>query len=69
VAALGAVLGPLGLVQALFWIALAGGVLAVFAAARGQRDYAYVPAITAGVLVHWFASPWMWPATAVAAHA
>lgn len=67
VAALGALLGPLGLLQAMFWIALAGGLLAVIAAARGQRDYAYVPAIAAGVIVHWFASPWLWPVAAVTA--
>ena len=67
VAALGALLGPLGFLQAMFWIALAGGVLAVLTAVRGSRDYAYVPAIAAGVVVHLFASPWMWPAAAVAA--
>jgi len=48
IAAMGAVLGPFALCFVLFWMALAGGVLALVAAARGQRDFAYVPAITAG---------------------
>jgi prepilin peptidase CpaA len=48
IAATGAVLGPVGLLFAVFWMALAGGALAIIAAARGQRDFAYVPAITAG---------------------
>jgi len=52
IAALGAVLGPLGLLSALFWTALAGGVLAILAALRGRRDFAYVPAIAAGMLLH-----------------
>jgi len=34
----------------LFWMALAGGLLALIAMARGQRDYAYGPAIAAGYL-------------------
>jgi prepilin peptidase CpaA len=48
IAALGALLGPVGLWFALFWMALAGGGLALIAAARGQRDYAYAPAIAIG---------------------
>jgi prepilin peptidase CpaA len=48
IAALGALLGPVGLWFALFWMALAGGMLALIAAARGQRDYAYAPAIAIG---------------------
>lgn len=48
IAALGALLGPLGLLFLLFWMALAGGLLALIALARGQRDYAYGPAIAAG---------------------
>jgi prepilin peptidase CpaA len=48
ITAVGALLGPIGLLVVLFWMALAGGVLALVALARGQRDYAYVPAITAG---------------------
>jgi prepilin peptidase CpaA len=48
IAAVGALLGPVGLLLALFWMAIAGGVLALIAAARGRRDYAYGPAIAAG---------------------
>jgi Flp pilus assembly protein protease CpaA len=51
VAALGAVLGPLMLLMMLFWVAMAGGVLAVAAAIRGRKDLAYVPAIAAGLFV------------------
>ena len=47
-AAVGALLGPVGLMFLLFWMALAGGVLALVALLRGQRDYAYGPAIAAG---------------------
>ena len=50
VIAIGAVLGPLGLIIAVFWMALAGGVLALIAKARGQRELAYGPAIAAGYL-------------------
>jgi prepilin peptidase CpaA len=52
VAALGALAGPLGLVSLLFWTALAGGVLALVAAARRERAFAYVPAIAAGWLIY-----------------
>ena len=45
---LGASLGPVALLFVLFWMALAGGLLALFAAARGRHDYAYAPAILAG---------------------
>jgi prepilin peptidase CpaA len=48
IVAIGALLGPVGLWIALFWMALAGGLLALIALARGQKDYAYAPAITAG---------------------
>jgi prepilin peptidase CpaA len=51
-AAIGALLGPVGLLFVLFWMALAGGVLALLAMVRGQRDYAYVPAIAAGYLAY-----------------
>lgn len=44
----GAILGPVGLLIALFWMAIAGGVLALIAMLRGQRDYAYAPAIAVG---------------------
>jgi len=48
IAGVGAVLGPVGLLFVLFWMALAGGVLALIAMLRGQRDYAYGPAILLG---------------------
>lgn len=48
ITALGALLGPVGLLFLVFWMSIAGGVLAVIAIARGQRDYAYAPAIAAG---------------------
>ena len=44
----GTILGPVGLMIALFWMAIAGGLLALVAMMRGQRDYAYAPAIVAG---------------------
>jgi prepilin peptidase CpaA len=50
-AALGAALGAVVLLKVLFWMALAGGVLAIVSAARGRRDFAYVPAIAAGLCV------------------
>jgi len=48
IAALGLLLGPVGIFVLLFGMAIAGGVLSLVAMLRGQRDYAYVPAITAG---------------------
>jgi prepilin peptidase CpaA len=59
-AALGAVLGPIALLGALFWMAIAGGVLAVIAAWRGRSDLAYVPAIVAGVLAQALVPPTFW---------
>jgi prepilin peptidase CpaA len=53
VIALGAALGPLGLLMALFWVALCGGALAVIAIVRGRRAFAYAPAIALGILVYW----------------
>lgn len=50
IAALGLLLGPVGIVILLFGMAVFGGVLSLVAMIRGQRDYAYVPAITAGFL-------------------
>lgn len=52
VTALGACLGPWGLFQTLFWVAVAGGVLAVVAKLRKQADFAYVPAILAGLALY-----------------
>jgi prepilin peptidase CpaA len=51
IAALGAVVGPLSLLCVLFWTAVAGGLLALVAKSRGKRDFAYVPAIAAGLLI------------------
>lgn len=48
IVAIGALLGPVGLLFMLFWMALAGGVLALIALVRRQGDYAYGPAIAAG---------------------
>jgi Flp pilus assembly protein protease CpaA len=51
IAALGAVLGHAAIFQALFWIALSGGALALAALARGRRDLAYLPAIVIGLSI------------------
>lgn len=51
-AAIGALLGPWGWVQAMVWVGLMGGVLALVSLMRRQRAYAYVPAIAAGVTIH-----------------
>ena len=48
-AAIGAALGFPGVLPALFFAALAGGVLAAIAGLRGQREVAYGPAFAAGV--------------------
>lgn len=50
IAALGMLVGPIGLCIVLFVMAVAGGVLSLVALFRGQRDYAYVPAIAAGFI-------------------
>jgi prepilin peptidase CpaA len=50
-AAIGAAVGPWALLSILAWMAFAGGVLALIAAARGKREFAYVPAIAVGVVV------------------
>jgi prepilin peptidase CpaA len=52
ITALGACLGPWGLLQTLFWVAVAGGVLALIAKLRKQADFAYVPAILVGVALY-----------------
>jgi len=49
-AALGAIVGPGPLLPLLFYVAIAGGVLALVAVMRGQKDFAYAPAITLGFL-------------------
>jgi prepilin peptidase CpaA len=48
--AIGAAVGPWILLSVMAWMAVAGGVLALIAVARGKRDFAYVPAIAFGVL-------------------
>ncbi|MEZ6089999.1 MAG: prepilin peptidase [Pirellulaceae bacterium] len=48
IASLGMLLGPVGILVLLFGMAVFGGVLALIAIYRGQQDYAYAPAITAG---------------------
>lgn len=48
ITALGAFVGPVPLIFVLFWMALAGGVLAIIARLRKQDSFAYVPAIAAG---------------------
>jgi prepilin peptidase CpaA len=48
IAALGFVVGPVGLLVVLFGMAITGGALSLIAWKRGKTDFAYVPAITAG---------------------
>jgi Flp pilus assembly protein protease CpaA len=50
-AALGTIVGIRALFPLLFYVALAGGGLAVVALCRGQRDLAYGPAITLGFVM------------------
>lgn len=50
-AAIGAAVGPVALLSILAWMAVAGAVLALLALARGQRQFAYGPAIAVGLLV------------------
>lgn len=51
IAALGAALGYAAILPALFWIAIAGGMLSLVALLRGRRDLAYLPAIALGLLM------------------
>ena len=53
-AALGAWFGIVAVIPLAMWCAIAGLLLAVVAALRGQKDYAYGPAIAIGVVVHWW---------------
>jgi Flp pilus assembly protein protease CpaA len=48
--ALGAVLGPGQFMSMFFYVALAGGLLALAAIVRGKREIAYAPAIALGFL-------------------
>lgn len=50
--ALGAWFGLYAVIPLALWIAIAGLPLAFIAAARKQSDFAYAPAIFAGVCVH-----------------
>ena len=54
IAAIGLLVGPVGIFIVLFGMAIAGGVLSLLAMLRGQRDYAYVPAIFVGFLGYVF---------------
>ena len=51
VATLGSAIGIGALLTTLFWMAIAGGVLAIITALRGKEELAYVPAIAAGFLM------------------
>lgn len=52
IAALGLLVGPVGLLIILFGTAIAGGVLALVAICRNEKDYAYVPAIACGFILY-----------------
>ena len=49
-AGLGAAIGFSAVWALLFWTALAGGMLGLIAKYRGERELAFAPAITAGLL-------------------
>ncbi len=51
IGAIGAAVGPRMLLWILLWTAVAGGMLALVAMARGKRHFAYGPAIAIGFLV------------------
>jgi len=55
-AALGAMLGPWSILSALIYTGLFAGVLSAYALSRGQRTFAYVPAIALGLALHVIAS-------------
>ncbi len=50
-AGLGAVLGPVGLLATLPWMAALGGIAALWARRRGEKEVAYGPAIALGYLL------------------
>jgi Flp pilus assembly protein protease CpaA len=49
--ALGATLGPQDFLVFMFYVAVAGGLLAIAALLRGKRDLAYAPIMTLGFAV------------------
>jgi Flp pilus assembly protein protease CpaA len=51
IGALGAWLGPIPVLGMLFWTALSGMVLALVAHLRRKPDFAYAPAIAAGIVL------------------
>jgi Flp pilus assembly protein protease CpaA len=51
VSGLGAWLGPVAVLSLLFWSALAGTISAIIARSRNQKDFAFAPAIAAGLIV------------------
>ncbi|TWT58862.1 Type IV leader peptidase family protein [Thalassoglobus neptunius] len=51
VSGLGAWLGPALVLSLLFWTAIAGVVSAIIAHNRKQKDFAYAPAIAAGLII------------------
>ena len=51
-AALGAWLGPAGIIATFLWIGILGAALALASAWRGRREFAMGPAIAGGLAVH-----------------
>lgn len=51
ITSLGGIFGPIGVIQCVCWMAIAGLGLALAAKWRRKKDYAYVPAIMCGVVV------------------
>lgn len=52
IAAIGACVGPAGLLIVLAWMALAGMILSIVALVRQKTEIAYVPAIAVGTIVY-----------------
>jgi Flp pilus assembly protein protease CpaA len=51
ISALGAAFGLRNEITLLFYVAVAGAILALIAKFRGQREFAYAPAIALGTLM------------------
>lgn len=49
-ASLGAVLGFMGELGVMFYVAIIGAILSLISLARGQKEFAYAPAIALGML-------------------